>query len=38
MCVATIADDGTLTLRLRMSDCLAEQHGKQLVIEGVRFA
>ena len=25
-------------LRLRLPDCLAEQHGKYLVIEGVRFA
>ena len=38
LCVASVADDGTLTLRLRMPDCLAEQHGKYLVIEGVRFA
>ena len=38
LCVASIADDSTLTLRLRMPDCLAEQHGKYLVIEGVRFA
>ena len=38
LCVATVADDGTLTLRLRMPDCLAEQHGKYLVIAGVRFA
>ena len=38
LCVASIADDGTLTLRLRMPDCLANQHGKYLVIEGVRFA
>ena len=38
LCVAAIADDGSLTLRLRMPDCLAEQHGKYLVIEGVRFA
>ena len=36
--MASIADDGSLTLRLRMADCLAEQHGKYLVIEGVRFA
>ena len=36
LCVASIADDGSLTLRL--PDCLAEQHGKYLVIEGVRFA
>ena len=38
LCVASIADDGSLTLRLRMPDCLAEQHGKYLIIEGVRFA
>ena len=38
LCVASIADDGSLTLRLRMPDCLAEQYGKYLVIEGVRFA
>ena len=35
--MASIADDGSLTL-LRLPDCLAEQHGKYLVIEGVRFA
>ena len=38
LCVATVADDGSLTLRLRMPDCLAEQHGKYLVIPHVRFA
>ena len=38
LCVASIADDGSLTLRLRMADCLAEQHGKYLVIPHVRFA
>ena len=38
LCVTSVADDGRLTLRLRMPDCLAEQHGKYLVIEGVRFA
>ena len=38
LCGATVADDGTLTLRLRMPDCLADQHGKYLTIEGVRFA
>ena len=27
-----------MTLRLRMPDCLAQQHGKYLVIQGVRFA
>ena len=38
LCVVGIADDGSLTLRLRMPDCLAGQHGKYLIIEGVRFA
>ena len=38
LCVATVADDGTLTLRLRMPDCLAGQQGKYLVMRGVRFA
>ena len=38
LCVATVADDGTLTLRLRIPDCLAERHGRYLVIQGVRFA
>ena len=38
LCVATVAGEGTLTLRLRMPDCLAGQHGKYLTIAGVRFA
>ena len=38
LCVATIAEDGTLTLRLRLPDCLAGEHGKYLTISGVRFA
>ncbi len=38
LCVATVADDGTLTLRLRLPDCLVERYGKYLVIENVRFA
>ena len=38
LCTATVADDGTLTLRLRMPDCLAPLHGKYLIIKGVRFA
>ena len=38
LCVASVADDGSLTLRLRLPDCLAGQHGKYLTIQGVRFA
>ena len=38
LCVATVAEDGSLTLRLRVPDCLAGEHGKYLVIEGVKFA
>ena len=38
LCVATVADDGTLILRLRIPDSLAGQHGKYVTIEGVRFA
>ena len=37
LCVATVADDGTLTLRLRMPDSLTGEHGKYLVIEGMHF-
>ena len=37
LCVATVADDGTLTLRLRMPNCLAPQHGKYLTIRGVHL-
>ena len=36
LCVAGIAGDGSLTLRL--PDCLAGEHGKYLVIEEVKFA
>jgi len=38
LCIATVADDGALTLRLRMPDCLAEQYGKYVTVENVRFA
>ena len=38
LCVAGVAGDGSLTLRLRMLDCLAADHGKHLVIECVQFA
>ena len=37
LCVAAVADDGTLTLRLRMPDSLVAQHGKYLSIPGVHF-
>ena len=38
LCVASIADDGSLTLRLRMPDCLAGEYGKYLTIERIRLA
>ena len=38
LCVVGVADDGSLTLRLRLPDCLAAQHGKYITIEGVSFA
>ena len=38
LCVASVDDNGTLTLRLRLPDCLAGRHGKYLTMEGVRFA
>ena len=37
LCVATVDDDGSLTLRLRLPDALAGEEGKYLVIPGVRF-
>ena len=36
--MATIGDDGALTLRLRLPNCLAEEYGKYVVIAGVQFA
>ena len=38
LCVAGVADDGSLTLRLRLPGCLAGEHGRYLTIAGVRFA
>ena len=38
MCTASIADDGSLTLRLRIPECLAGIHGQYLTIAGVYFA
>ena len=34
LCVATVRDDGKLTLRLRLPDALAERHGKYLGAQG----
>lgn len=36
-CVATVQDDGSLSLRLRLPDSLASKHGKWIVINNVRF-
>ena len=38
LCVAAVSDDGSLTLRLRIPDGLAGEHGKHVSIEDVRFA
>ncbi len=38
LCVATVANDGSLTLRVRMPDYLADEHGKYITVENVRFA
>lgn len=37
LCTASIAQDGSLTLRLRLPDALAIVHGKYVVVTGVRF-
>ena len=37
LCVASVDDDGSLTLRVRLPDCLADERGKYLDIPGVRF-
>ena len=37
LCVATVQDDGSLTLRLRLPDALGEEHGKYLVMPGIHF-
>ena len=38
LCVAAVADDGSLTMRLRLPDALATGHGKYVVVTGLRFA
>lgn len=37
LCTALIQDDGNLTLRLRLPDAIAKQHGKYLTIPNVHF-
>ena len=37
LCVATVQDDGRITLRLRLPDALTAKHGKYLVMEDVHF-
>ena len=37
LCVATVQDDGRITLRLRLPDHLVAKHGKYLVMEDVHF-
>ena len=37
LCVATVQDDGRITLRLRLPDHLGVKHGKYLVMEDVHF-
>ena len=37
LCVATVQDDGRITLRLRLPDHLVAKHGKYLVIQNVHF-
>ncbi len=36
-CAATICDDGSLTLRLRLPNKLVKKHGKYLTLSNVRF-
>ncbi len=36
-CTATIQEDSTLTLRLRLPSVLSEQYGKYLIIDDVKF-
>ena len=38
LCVATVEGDGSISLRLRLPDALAGEHGKHLRFHGLRFA
>ena len=37
-CTASVSDDGTISLRVRLPDSLALKHGKYFVIPNLRFA
>lgn len=37
-CQADLATDGTLNIKLRLPDALQEEHGKHVVLTGIRFA
>jgi IS605 OrfB family transposase len=36
-CTATLSSDGSLSLRIRLPNCLVEKHGKYLAFSGIRF-
>ena len=37
LCVATVQDDGNISLRLRLPDHLVAKHGKYLMVEDIHF-
>ena len=37
LCFGTVQEDGTVSLRLRLPDCMVERHGKYLEFEGLHF-
>jgi IS605 OrfB family transposase len=37
-CTANVAEDGTLTLRVRLPDCLFQTYGKYLTLSGLHFS
>ena len=37
-CTASLAEDGSINLRVRLPDALAQTHGKYLLIQNIRFA
>ncbi len=36
-CTATVASDGSFSLRIRVPNCLADKHGKYLLFSGIHF-